>query len=222
MIGQIKNFIRKNYFRWKLKIHNKKVFNNQNIKKKNIILIELNQWAYLHIIKSYLANFLSKKYDANLIAFESYTLISDKLKKSILKVILRNLLIFFSIGTYGVYKSFGVKKFIYPKIRNKDFFNNNNIINFYLKKINSRQSLMKMKIKNIYIGDLIYDTYLKVYKLPTVDVTSKNFQIFLKESIILFLWWYGYIKRNKKKYKVDYRNTLSILVWFASKDLQQF
>jgi len=201
MIGQIKNFIKKNYFRRKFKIHNKKVFNNEKIKKKNIILIELNQWAYLHIIKSYLANFLSKKYDANLIAFESYTLISDKLKKSIFKIFLRNFLIFFSIGTYGVYKSFGVRKFIYPKIRNKDISSNYNIINYYLKKINSRQNLMKMKIKNVYIGDLIYDTYLKVYKLPTIDVSSKNFQVFLKESIILFLWWYDYLKKNKKNIK---------------------
>lgn len=200
MITLIKNLILKNYYRRQLNIHNNLLFSNIKLNKKNIVLIELNHWSYLHIIKSYLSFVLSKKYDAQLVAFESYTLISEKINKSYYKILLRNLMIFFSFGTYGIYKSFGVKKFIYPKIKKKDDVSNE-IINYYLHKINSTSDLMKMKIYDIYIGDLIYDTYLKIYKLPTIDTNADSFKIFLKDSIILFLWWHEYFKKNKKKIK---------------------
>ena len=198
MINIIKNFISKNYNRRKLKIHNKNFFSVDKLNKKNIILVELNHWSYLHIIKSYVGLVLSKKYNAKLVAFESYTLISQKINKSYFKILLRNFMIFFSLGTYGIYKSFGVKQFIYPKIKKENQINKKKIINYYLNRINSTNDLMKMKIKDIYIGDLIYDTYLKIYKLPTININSDSFRSFLKDSIILFLWWHSYFKKNKK------------------------
>ena len=123
MINIIKNFISKNYNRRKLKIHNKNFFSVDKLNKKNIILVELNHWSYLHIIKSYVGLVLSKKYNAKLVAFESYTLISQKINKSYFKILLRNFMIFFSLGTYGIYKSFGVKQFIYPKIKKENQIN---------------------------------------------------------------------------------------------------
>lgn len=199
MIYKFFNFFKKNFYREKLKKHNKKIFNNY--KNKNIILVELNKWAYLHIIKSYLANVLSNKFNAEIVGFESYTLISDSLKKNLFHTIIRNLMIFLSLGTYGVYKSFGVQRFLYPKIDNSHEINHEKIINYYLKKINSKKKLINMKIKNIYIGDLLYDTFLKISKLPTIDIKSNSFKIFLKESIILFLWWHNFFKKNKSHIK---------------------
>jgi hypothetical protein len=200
MIKKIDNLIKKFFYRRKIIIHNKKIFNRNNNKKK-IILIEFNRWSYLHIVKSYLGKVLSRKYNAKLVAFENYTLISDRLIKNQIKLFLRKILIILSIGTYGVYKSFGITEFLYPKISKKNEFTNKVIINYYLRKINSKDKLMKMKVKNIYVGDLIYDSYLKIYKVPTIDVNSNLFKNFLKESIILFLWWYKYIKKNRSQIK---------------------
>ena len=67
----------------KFLIHNYSVFNSKKIKSKKIILVEFNNWQPLHISFSYVSNFLSKKYNAKLYGYTGYTLISDKLYKSL-------------------------------------------------------------------------------------------------------------------------------------------
>ena len=46
-----------------------------------------------------------------------------------------------------------------------------------LKKIKTRQDILNIKLENIYIGDLIYDTYL-AKKIPTINPFEKIFKIF--------------------------------------------
>ncbi len=200
MINYIYNLFKNFCFRSKIKLHNKKVFEKKN-NTKNIILIEFNGWAYLHIIKSYIAEALCLKFNAKLIAFESYTIISDQLLKNPFKIIVRKIMIFFSLGTYGVYKSFGTTNFIYPEIKDNIYNEKKNLINKLKKKTNTKSKLLDLKINNIHVGDLFYDTYLKVYRESTIDLKSSLFQTFFTESIILFFWWHEYIKNNKNKIK---------------------
>ena len=46
-----------------------------------------------------------------------------------------------------------------------------------------------MKVDNIYIGDLIYDSYLMNFKQPTIDIENKDFFLFLNHSLKTFFQW---------------------------------
>ena len=194
------NYFKKYNSRKVFKNHNNNFFkSNQN--KKNIILVELNKWSYLHIIKSYVSNCLSKKFNANILGFENYTLISEKLFRGIFKKILRSILIKFSLGTYGIYKSFGVKGFVYPNINENLISNKTKIVEKIINETNTKEKFLNLSINQIYIGDLLYDTYLKKFEKETVDIKSSEFIKFLKDSLLLFYWWFNFIQINNKRIK---------------------
>ena len=60
--------------------------------------------------------YFSKKYNAQIIAFESYTLLDGKVNKSLFKQVLIKTMQFFGFGNFGVYNSFGINNFISPSI----------------------------------------------------------------------------------------------------------
>ena len=80
IISKIINYI---FFNTQSRIinHNKSIFNSHSRDEK--VLIEFNNWAPLHVSFSYLAQYLSKKFNASIDAFTGYTLISEKLDKPI-------------------------------------------------------------------------------------------------------------------------------------------
>ena len=46
-------------------------------------------------------------------------------------------------------------------------------------KIKSKNEILKIKYKNILIGDILYDTYLKSKNEPTIDINSDKFKKYL-------------------------------------------
>ena len=61
--------------------HNLKYFTPNNNKPKKI-LVEFNNWQPLHISFSYLSNYLAKLFDASIVSYPGYTLISENLERS--------------------------------------------------------------------------------------------------------------------------------------------
>ena len=41
-------------------------------------------------------------------------------------------------------------------------------------KFSSKKELLDYQIENVRIGDLIYDAYLRIYTVPTVDLSDKK------------------------------------------------
>lgn len=109
------------------------------------------------------------------------------------------------------YYNMSINFFYNPK---KNFFyKNNNIlkINYNLSfgqivkilklykeiiKIKSKKELANFKINKIKIGDLVYDSYLRFSKEPTIKFNDINFKIELFNSISTFIFWYEYFKNN--------------------------
>ena len=181
----------------KFLIHNYSVFSSKKIKSNKIILVEFNNWHPVHISFSYVANFLSQKYNAKLHAYTGYTLISERLSKSLLnriKFFIGNLL---RINNFAVYRSFGIDKIFYPKISETVLNKSNKVFKDIKKKIKTKKDVLNLKIENIEIGDLIYDTYLKNYEVPTVDIHDKKFQYFLNDVIILLYYWKFFFEHNE-------------------------
>ena len=146
---------------FKISQHNKSVFKNNLIysnKKKKIILLEFNRLSSSIISYSYLANILQKKYNSEIFAYR-LTAKKNKLKDLLWKIFSK-IKIF---NTFQVYDSFGAKSFINPQ--------STYLKPQYLKKIknikkniNSKNDLLSLKVDKIYIGDLIYDSYLMNFK----------------------------------------------------------
>ena len=62
---------------------NKKLFSK--IKSDAKILLEFNNWQPLHISFSYLANFLANKFNASIVSYPGYKLISEELESPFIK-----------------------------------------------------------------------------------------------------------------------------------------
>ena len=103
----------------------------------------------------------------------------------------------FSLKNFGVYKSFGVNKFVRPIITQEIKKETINTFKREFKKISSLKSLESLKINGILIGDLIYDSYLKHYKVPTINLKSEIFKKYFYESILLYFFWNNYLKENR-------------------------
>lgn len=175
--------------------HNKALFYKKKSENNNKILIEFNGWSHAHIWGSYLANSLAQKYNSSISAFEGYTLISSHLSLNFFQKIKFLLAKNFFGKYYKIYKSFGVNSFFRPKITKK--IEVLTLRKFKkLKKIKTKNQILNIKINNIIIGDLVYDTYLKKYNVSTIDLKDKRFKNFLLDCLRLFFFWDQYFKEN--------------------------
>ena len=69
----------------KFKKHNQSFFSNR-FRSNSTILVEFNDFKSSHIPISYLSNFLSKKFKANIVGYYNYYLIVSSLKLNIKKM----------------------------------------------------------------------------------------------------------------------------------------
>ena len=177
--------------------HNISVFKKKK-KSEDIFLLEFNGWQGVQIANSYLVNSIPSIKNCRIVAFESYR-IFQKTKFFLLQNIKWFFGSLFKIRNFGIYKSFGTDKFIFEK-KNFKIQNQAKIItNKFFSKITKKRDLENFYIKNIWIGDLIYDSYLKKYGEPTINFKDKKFKIFFASCIENFLFWDDYFKLNKVK-----------------------
>lgn len=198
-------FIRHNYK------HNHKNLNNTKFDKK-IILVEQHHWQPLHISFYYLINYFYKKYDCKIIAYPGHILISEKIFFNFYKKIQWFLGNFLKINTFGIYYSLGVYKIIFPKISNDIKIKSHKIFNSIEKKIVQKSDVLNINIDGVEIGDLIYDTFLKLYKLPTIDVLDKKFKKFLWEVINYFYYWDDFFLKNDVKVLIGSHSVYTIAI----------
>lgn len=186
----------------RLKKINHSQFNVNNGKiPKGVILIEFNSFYILHIIFAYISNFFKSKSNFQIKAYYSHILLSYPIERTLKQKIFSKLGQIFNLGFFGIYKSFGVKEFIFPKIDSKIKSKSEKYSNLILKSINFKKDILKIKISNLLIGDLIYDSYLTRNKKqkPTIDIKSEDFKIFLKDFLLLFFAWEKIYKKNNVK-----------------------
>ena len=166
----------------------KKRFKKINSEKQ--ILIELNSFYSSIIPLSYFSNFLSKKQNSKLISYDN-DLSTSKImtfyyfvKKIFYKPISK------------IYESFGVISHIRPS--NSKNIENITIefFNRIIKEIKTKEELVDLNVEGIWIGDLIYDSYLKEFKKETINLNCKKFKFFLKKSLTLFFYWKNYFDKN--------------------------
>ncbi len=172
---------------------NKNFFDNKkknNLKKKEIILVESFDLKATIISLSIFSNSFKNQENLKIIAFFSTY---QSLRKTI-KIYLNW---YFNIFSYfKFFKSFGAKNFLIPRAN----INSKKIENVTLKilnKIKKKRDVLKIKIENVYLGDLLYDTYIRENNLVTIDINSNSFKKFIKKSVKLFFYWDDYFRKYK-------------------------
>ena len=69
--------------------------------------------------------------------------------------------------------------------------------NKLFKKINSKSDLIKLRYKDIVIGDLVYDTYLRFNRVATVDINDKKLKLIIRNAINIYESCNLFLKENK-------------------------
>lgn len=185
MISKISNI----FFFWKYYFHNRKLFEKNSNQDKKKVLIEFNSLCDSHIVYSYLAKYFHKNecqiqtfnpkfYDNN---FRKYIFLIKKL---------------LLISYIHIYNSFGSKTHIIPEKKKLDKNNIEKKIKKIFNKIKNKKDVLKIKLENVVIGDLIYDGFLRKYNRPTININTKHFKNYLIDTIYLFYFWENYFKKN--------------------------
>ena len=199
MIYSKKNFLRNWIIDIKIKKKFSYLFKNAelNNNKKNIILLEFNNWTINHILSAYYCDILSKRYNARVEAYPGYQLHSSSLNQNFINKFLWSLGNKLSLKSFGIYKSFGVSNIFWPKGDFEIDQKAQKEFNKYNKMIKSKEDVQNYKINNILIGDLIYDSFLKKNLLPTINIKSFQFKKFFFDSIKYFFIMENYLNKNK-------------------------
>tara|TARA_B100000902_G_scaffold397782_1_gene462568 strand:- start:445 stop:2094 length:1650 start_codon:yes stop_codon:yes gene_type:complete len=211
------------YFRYKRfnKLHFKK---NNFPNSENLILIEFNRFKTFHVSVAIIANILAKKFKANMACYPEISFHKCVDGKQTLK----NKLFFFlgnilKTKDFGIFYSFGVKKIFNVPVNSPYYEEALRIKKRYIKKIKTKDNLLKFKLNNILIGDLIYDSYLKYYKKETVNISHVTFSYFFQKSIEYYLFWFYYFKKNNVKAVITPQASLlsalplRLAIYFSSK-----
>ena len=169
---------------------NENLFSKNIIKNESIILTEFTTNKSLQAGFSLFLNSLQKKTKCKIYSYNND--LNLLRKKNFFPNILKKL-----NHNYKIYNSFNVEKFInvtfdeklYKKIEKKSLL--------IFKKLKTKKQLLKLKAEGIWIGDLIYDTFLKQENEPTIDLSSKHFKKFFIKFLYLFYFWLNFFNKNK-------------------------
>ena len=181
-------------------LFNKRLFNKLlSNKKKGEILVEFNAFQPFHIGASIMSNLLANKFSAKINSYVGFTLLVSALKYTYINILKWKIGNYFNLKTFKIYRSFNTTNIFYPKIDKQIELEAKIIVKKFLKKIKTKDDILKLKIKKIPIGDLLYDSYLKKDFIATINLNDQKFHIYTEDYIKLTLFWIKYFKLNNVK-----------------------
>lgn len=157
------------------------------------ILFELNAYHSAQISYSYLAAALRDKYQTRLIAY------SHTLGTSFWKGLLWKLSKYFPRADFAVYRSFGASGFLQPRLNSAQRARAEELTREILAQLKNKTDIESIEIDGTWIGDLVYDTYLKTFVRPTIDIEDESFRRFLLDAISLYVFWDDYFTSHDVK-----------------------
>lgn len=158
-----------------------KVFNNSESE----ILFEQNNFHSAVIAYSYLANLLAKKYRSRVTRFrfpsprDRFGL--DKLTKHL---------------SDKIFISFNANKLLVVSPNKKQKREATLIFDKIYPTLNNTRDVENLTIDGVWVGDLIYDSFLMEYGVPTINLSDRNFVSVIKKSLGIFVFWRDYLNSN--------------------------
>jgi len=143
----------------------------------SIILIDVFCSSQYILISSYFANILARKHNARIVGVAGSRL--------------------FALALCRIYRAFNATRILFPRNSRRQGIVSLECARTLWKQIESKQDLLDFEYKGIEIGIDVYESYLRVHSMPTVDLDdSKLFKLF-SQSIELIDFWSDYFTRNR-------------------------
>jgi hypothetical protein len=160
-------------------------------RKNGILLIETMKYHPYIFQVSYLSNFLADKFQ-----LEIKTIVNVYDNKNIwLNKHLNKFL-----TTSRLFHSFGASSSLnYYSLSKNEIEICKKLALVAFNKISSKSDLLEMKIEDIAVGDLIYDTHLRLYKLATVNINDDRLLKTIENAYIIFASCKNYLDTNNVK-----------------------
>lgn len=160
--------------------HNHKVWKNVAKGSRPEVLVEATTVPSTILSFSYLVNILAQVHNAEpKLYFPNY----KSFKKGIL-----------DFKTKLIFKSFNVGKPFYISCSSEQKGEADSIFNAKYSQLTSKKEVEDLEVDGVWLGDLIYDSYLRRFNLPTIEIDSQQFKDLLYESIIHYIFWRDYFK----------------------------
>jgi hypothetical protein len=181
-------------------IYKKKILVQINNKNFNLLLIKLLKYKFLKNFQ------FSGIYTMSLNTYNNFFFFSNIIYK--IKNNLYNYLLFNKWK--NLYSSIGVNtEYNVNKIKN-NYLSNDKIVNRIFLNLKNKKSVLKIKYKNILIGDLIYDSFIRFGKYPTVNIRSIFLKIIIKKSIEVLDYCFLNLKRSEiERYYTSYSSYIN-------------
>lgn len=175
--------------------HNQKVFPTDKdvARRKPVVLFELNAMHSAHIAYSYLANVLATSNQAKIVAY-----VQKPYRRTLQRLLFR---IRRATGQneFGAYQSFGTTAFVEIELSPKQRDRALSVYVATFERLQSKLDIEALTINGVWVGDLVYDSFLMTYKQPTIDKESAEFKQSLLDSIECFVFWEDYLDNHDVK-----------------------
>jgi len=140
------------------------------------VLVEESVVASNIIAISYVANFLAEKYNSNIGAYSK--------RRRLLR----------PRPARKIYESFSAKFIFYSDRVVRD--DAGKLFKEIYPTLKTKRDVENLSVEGVPIGDLIYDSHLRKYLIPTIDLVSEEFKQTLKEGLSLYLYWKRYFEKH--------------------------
>jgi len=160
------------------------------------ILLELNTAQSSIISYSYLAKILQQKHHAKIVAYDNrYTPQGN----AMLNKLVRLLRAVASRAAIKTYASFGVTSFIAVNPNRQQRAVAARLFEEVYPSLKNKRDVENLVVDGVWIGDLIYDSYLRKYSEPTIGLPDEKFIQFMRESLEMFVFWQDYFRKHDVK-----------------------
>lgn len=170
--------------------HNRKVWCGNGSNAGPSVLVEMNSMYSSHVAYAYLANVISDSGDAQIRAMIASP---SKVQRYLLSLpsAVRRLLLLAADSHFRVYHSFGTSNVIGPSIKGSRARRKRarQVSEGFLSQSPSKSDFLTFSLGDVQVGDLIYDSFLKKYKVATADLTSRRFHDFFRRSVSDSMYW---------------------------------
>lgn len=96
-----------------------------------------------------------------------------------------------------IYSQLGVSGFFYAYPDNSLDLEIDKFLEKYPLKLTTKFDLENLEFEGVWVGDVIYDSYLYKYTLPTVELDSKELLLEIREALYYFIFWKKYFENHK-------------------------
>src|SRR2546426_2855734 len=157
------------------------------------ILFEFNPGHSSIIAFSYLVNVLRQKFNAKPVVYSFFGTSSQSLVVRTLRRLIRPVI---PSVEKKIFSSFGVKSFISADPTGPHINKAARLFEKVYPSLQTKRDVENLVVDGMWIGDLIYDTYLIRHSEPTIDIKNEKFVRFLRESLETFVFWQEYFETH--------------------------